>query len=101
MNNYKYIKEFNPPFLKYQAGNTVRIINTDEIVEVEYWGIDKACIYFKSGLNHEINFDAAKEIADFLTNRNVQRFIELDPETLEPLHESQSMYEWLNQEGHI
>ena len=97
----KYIKEYNHPFLKFESGNVVRIINIDDISDIYYWTSGRAFIYFKSGSEREINIDTAREIDDFIMNRGKrlpkqQKFTETDPDTL---HENQTLYEWLNEEG--
>jgi len=64
----KYIKAYNAPFIKVQCNygsELTRLYNINEIVEIEYWD-NRAYIYFKSGLNHEIGKEVAEEIDEFL-----------------------------------
>ena len=108
MNKYKYIKSFNFPFLKYEIGNVHRIINLNDLSEIFYWNDGRGLIYFKNGSEREIALDVAKELDDFIMNykqdscgydytQSVQNDVILMD--MESMHEKQSLYDWLNENG--
>ena len=96
----KYIKGFNNPFLKIESGNAIRIINTDDIAELMYYG-NAAYIHYKSGYNHEINIKTAHEIDEFLMNHkiiNVQLPGGITTD-VDMMHDEQTLLEWLEENG--
>lgn len=100
----KYIVGFNNPFLKYQSGNIIRIINVDEILHIKYWEGGRAFIVFKNGSDEEISIEGAKAIGDFLMTLKVtktqqpviSRRILMD---VEMVHDEQTLLEWLEENG--
>ena len=72
MSDYKYIKGFNFPFLKYQNGSLVRILNITHIYHILY-NSSSAFIYSKDGTETQINIEPAKEIDEFLMNTKFKK----------------------------
>ena len=104
--NYKYIKKINWPWVEvidnFEGESTITInINSIDVVWPNKNGYYSAGIRMKNGdwLEDHLPVNALKELQDLIINRHSTCEHSVMSYNPEILHEEQTMYEWLNEEG--
>lgn len=93
----EYIKGFNDPFLEFETQASMRVVNVNEIRDVDINKIaGRAWITFKDSHYYEIPTELGYALSNFLMMRSKQVVINMD---VDLAHENQTMDEWLDENG--
>lgn len=93
----EYIKGFNDPFLEFETQERVRVVNINEIRDVEInKTVDRAWIMFKDSHYYEIPAELGYAISNFIMRKTKQVVAHMD---VDLAHETQTMNEWLDENG--